>query len=138
MHFLVPHEEIDKAMADTPVEHWTSLKSGSGLERTVQNWAARVGIDVASNDIAAFGVWSDAAPYHTRDSLYLVLVNVLSGVFHSRFWMCAWGKRLACNCGCKGKCTYDAVWRVLRWSMQCYLSGVYPSVRDDGVPFSEA
>ena len=88
--------------------------------------------------VAGFGVWGDSAPYSHRDSLYLVLVNVKTGIFHERFVFAAWSKRSTCDCGCKGRCTFDSVWAILCYSMQIELAGEWPSKRHDNTSFQSS
>ena len=76
--------------------------------------------------------------YHTRDSLYMSLWNVISGEYHRRYWAGAWSKRTSCQCGCQGRCTFASVWRFWIWVSTIWKCCLYPSVRDDGVPFSES
>ena len=50
--------------------------------------------------------------------------------------MCAFGKKVVCQCGCYGRCTFDAIFKVLQWDLGAMLCGERPAIRDDGVPFS--
>ena len=137
MYSRLPHEELDKAIDNTPTDNWTKMTRGTPLYTTALGWAQSVGIDSLDN-VAVLGLWSDAAPYNHRDTMFMVLCNVLSGSHHDRMWIGCWSKRLQCACGCKGRCTYDAIWRVIAWSMQSLRIGTYPAIRDDGVPFAQA
>ena len=89
-------------------------------------------------DFAICGIWGDGAVYGTRDSLHLLLFNVLSGIFHCRFWIACYSKRQACQCGCKGLCTIESLWAVLAWVQSVWSSGFWPFYRHDGIPFSES
>ena len=86
----------------------------------------------------AVGVLGDSARYFTRDQLYLLLFNVISGKNHKRYWVGAWSKRTQCDCGCKGRCTLDGIMAVFVWSIGCLVRGKFPWVRHDNVPFAES
>ena len=67
--------------------------------------------------LRACGLWGDAATFHTRDQMYLVLMNIMTKHGHGgkRYWLCSFAKKVFCACGCFGRCTYDAVFAVLSW-----------------------
>ena len=77
-------------------------------------------------------------PFTTPVTLNLMLFNVLSGICRTRFWISAFSKRVCCQCGCKGRCTFDSFWRILVWAMTCWMSGDHPVVRDDGIRFDQS
>ena len=89
-------------------------------------------------DIACIGLWGDGAPYHTRDSLNVLIFNVLSGRHNKRYFICGWSKRMTCQCGCGGRCTFDSVYKVCSWFMAAWKCGVYPAFRDDNVAFEDS
>ena len=135
MYFLLPYEIQD---ADTgPVEDWCKLEPSSYVHSTRKSWARTMEVENHS-EIAAIGVWGDTAPYHTRDSVFLLLWSALSGIARPRYWLCAMSKRMLCDCGCMNRHSFDPVWDVLRWIFQVWLYGKYPSKRHDGVPFAES
>ena len=107
------------------------------LENTFKNWKQRVGMDLDCPAVA-IGVWGDSARYFTRDQLYLLLFNVISGKNHKRYWVAAWSKRTQCDCGCKGRCTLEGIMAVFVWSIGCLVRGKFPWVRHDNVPFAES
>ena len=81
----------------------------------------------------------DSAPFHTRDSIFLLLFNVLSGNLQKkRFWTCAFPKSMFCNCGCKGRHTFDDVFSVLLFACRAWLSGVWPRLRHCGQAFADS
>ena len=49
-----------------------------------------------------------------------------------RHWMCVVPKSLYCDCGCKGRCTIDAMLQLLVWCLRCLFMGRYPNRRHDG------
>ena len=71
---------------------------------------------------------TSAAAVRTSDSLFLVHWQFLLGLMtHMRLWICCFTKRSICNCGCKGRCTFNIVFEAIAWSMRALLIGRYPS-----------
>ena len=135
MYFLAPHETLAKEV--TEPHEWTSLPEDGAYSGLISDWKTREKI-VGGDEFVGVGLWADSATYHTRDSLYLVLFNILTGVHQMRFWIAAWSKRMMCDCGCKGRCTFASVWEVIIWSFNALQAGRYPSVRSDGSKFDSS
>ena len=114
------------------IEHW--IQAGSKHQETIDQWCTRL---QCRNDgqVIPCGIWGDSATYNTRDSLVVLLVNVLSSPDDTRWWTCAFSKRALCACGCSGRCTFDACYKVLSWSFQQLVVQSFPSSRHDGLPF---
>ena len=136
--FLLVYEMLDWAIGDNPVAEYTSNDDKPYLNRTMEGWKTKVGIDV-NEPCIGIGVWGDTAVYHTRDSVMLALWSVVTGAHtRSRHWFFACGKRQMCDCGCSGRCTMDAVWEVMRYCLVVMKTQVYPYFRHDGVPFEHS
>ena len=90
------------------------------------------------SDVAICGLWGDAAPFHTRDSIMMLIFNVISGVCNTRHWIATCSKRMTCQCGCLGRCTFDSMFRFIVWVATACMTKTYPNVRGDGTPFSES
>jgi hypothetical protein len=127
--FLLPHEVIN-SQVESASEWFDFAEDQPGLRKSHGQWCARMKVNPAN--FVAVGLWGDSAPYHTRDSLVLVLFNVLTGSHNRRYWMCGISKNSLCCCGCSGRCTLEVVWKIFAWSMAAMLSGTYPSRRHDG------
>ena len=136
--FLLPHEILDHEISKSRINDWVGLGRNISLQSTFEDWCADVGLNSSDPDLLALGMWGDSAVIGPSESLFVLLVNCLSGICHKRFWVCAFGKKVVCRCGCHGRHTFDSVFRVVRWSLQALLAGERPSVRDDGIPFSES
>ena len=81
------------------------------------------------------GLWGDGAPYSHKDTINMLLWNVLSSQTRSyeRFWMVCFPKHLECRCGCKGAHTWDAIFEVVVWIFTALFLGSYPLKRHDGI-----
>ena len=137
-HFLLPSEILDYEVRKTGIENWVGIRDNACLQSTFETWCDDVELNHSDPDIMALGIWGDSAVISPSESLFILLVNVLSGICHKRFWVCAFGKKVMCQCGCFGRHTLDSIFRVLRWDLAALLCGERPSIRDDGVPFSES
>ena len=140
--FEVLDAEIEQTMTEQGlvepnIDDWTSLPANSPHIATKRTLMEDLNVDGDGKDFVCCGLWGDGAVYHTRDSLNMLLFNVLSGIFHQRFWIACHSKRQACQCGCKGLCTVESLWAVLSWVQSVWSSGLWPLYRHDGIPFSE-
>ena len=80
--------------------------------------------------VAPLALYADAVPYSQTDSvLGFWLVNLVT---QRRYLAVALRKRICCKCGCKGWCTFHAVFEWLAWSVRALAVGRYPLQRHDG------
>ena len=108
LYFILPHEVVHSMVAATCVEEWTGFDaSQEPIKARLAEWRSRT--NAVCSPTVCLGLWGDAAPYHTRDSVNLWLINSLSGQHRTRWWSTAYPKRIQCNCGCKGQRTTAAV-----------------------------
>lgn len=137
-HFLLVSETMDHFVGKTNIQDWVGIRDNPHLQSTFETWCNEVGLNPKDTDIVAMGLWGDSAVISVSESLFIVLTNCLSGIHPKRFWLCAFGKKIVCNCGCHGRHTFDSIFKVLQWDFKAFLSGERPRLRDDGVPFSES
>ena len=135
-HFLLPSEILDYEARKSGIENWVGIHDNACLQSTYETWCHSVGLTHSDPDILALGMWGDSAVISPSESLFILLINCLSGICHQRFWVCAFGKKVVCQCGCYGRCTFDAIFKVLQWDLGVMKCGQRPAIRDDGVPFS--
>ena len=84
--------------------------------------------------LSAFGelvlpcaIFIDGLPYSLNDSVIgFWLVNLLTGC---RYLLGTLRKKFACQCGCRGWCTFFEIFNFLAWSVQAMDDGRYPSQR---------
>jgi hypothetical protein len=136
MAFLPPHETLGALVQQGQEAEWCSLTGAQqGFQGDLEAWAAKVGVSLLDNFFACLALWGDAAPHTKRDSIYLLLFMVMSGVHRTRFWICAFSKKLTCKCGCFGRCTFNDVFQVISWSMRALMCGQYPACDHEGKLF---
>ena len=134
--FLLPHEILDYEIGKGRLEDWSSIRNNIHLQSTFEKWCGDVGLNSSDPDVLALGMWGDSAVIGHSESLFVLLINCLSGIVNKRFWVCAFGKKVVCQCGCHGRHTFDSIFKVLQWSFGQLLAGERPAIRDDGIPFS--
>ena len=106
---LLPHELLD-CIPDSQVAEFCDFDSSQeGLRHDFELWSRRVNCDVGARRFAVCGLWGDAAPYSQRDSLYLLVLTVLSGRQRVYWWLVALAKRRICQCGCQGRHTFEDI-----------------------------
>jgi len=136
MAFLPIHETLDQVVAPGTEQQWSAFTADQhGFASSMTDWGNRLGVDVSAKPTLALGLWGDAAPISNRDSIFLLLFSVLSGVCRERFWICTFTKKQLCRCGCKGRCTFDAVFVVIAWMFRALVAGTYPHVNHEGDAF---
>ena len=83
--------------------------------------------------VAPVAIYVDAVPYSESDSVIgWWMVNLLSG---RRFLVGLLRKRLSCRCGCRGWCSFYAIFRALHWMIKCGADGVWATARHDREPW---
>ena len=132
--FLLPYEQADCIFETTDIDDLTNIDPLSPMNSTMGDWKTNQGIP-ADEKVAGIGVWGDSAPMNTNDALYVLLWNFITGVWHQRFPFVAFSKFKCCNCGCKGRHTFDDCFRVMGYALSVFKNGTYPTKRDDGIPF---
>ena len=130
------HETLDALVREGTEEEYASCdKSQASLRSDLRDWASRVGA-VLAGVWFMLALWGDAAPLSKRESLYLLTYRVLSGVHRQRLWIAAISKRSLCQCGCFGRCTFDAIFDHVSWSCLALVAGKWPSVDHLGRPLT--
>ena len=136
--FLLPHEILDYEVGKSCLEDWSSIRDNRYLQSTFDKWCGDVGLNSSDPDVLALGMWGDSAVIGPSESLFVLLINCLSGIVNKRFWVCAFGKKVVCQCGCHGRHTFDSIFKVIQWSCGQLLAGEKPSIRSDGIPFCDS
>ena len=133
---LLIHEMLDELVATGSEHHWADVSEPSheGLRADLHAWKDRVHLSTVL-PVILLALWGDTGPFSTRDSLCLLTVKVLSGSQRVRLWLWAASKNQLCQCGCRARHTFEALWKVVSWSFQILLQGRYPASDHLGRPF---
>jgi hypothetical protein len=84
--------------------------------------------------VAPYGVFIDGVPYSRRDScIGFWYMNLIT---QTRTLWCSIRKVACCTCGCRGWCSYHAIFRCMQWSIEALARRVHPTARDDGSQWS--
>ena len=76
------------------------------------------------------GLFVDAVPTINRDStIGFFAYNIIT---KRRFLCAVLRKRNLCHCGCRGWCSYWAIWNFLTWAFTAFGRGVFPERKHDG------
>ena len=139
INVLPIHETLDAIVGVGDEHSWSSIdEAQTGFQHELENWATRVVADVSSGNWFMLALWGDSGPYSKRDQVYLLTYRVLSGVHRTRLWIAAIAKRRICQCGCFGRCTFDALFEIVAWSMRALLVGKWPKTDHQGRPLRGA
>ena len=81
-YFNLPHEELDERVGNTSTFEWCFLEEEDPIYTVRRAWCADPDVKIDEADVgrtAAIGLWGDSAVMSHRDSLIVLLYNVLSG-----------------------------------------------------------
>ena len=85
--------------------------------------------------VAPVGLYMDSLPYSLVDSVLGVwLINLITGARHVLLII---RKKIVCNCGCRGWCTYYPILLWIAWCIECMAKGRFPDRRHDSTPFAD-
>ena len=133
------HEALDCLISPGQEDSFCDISdpSQTGLRTDLLHWKRRTNFDATGSllPIMLLALWGDTAPMAHRDSLALLTIKILSGARRIRLWIWAAAKSQLCDCGCKGRHTFEAVWQVVSWSMRALLSGCWPRTDHLGRPW---
>lgn len=126
------HESLAKEMERDPS---LSLRIREAIDEDTlpPSYMEHPVVQDSATPVLPVGLYVDAVPYSRTDSVIgMWLVNLLT---NSRHLMVVFRKRLACRCGCKGWCSFDSLFRFVRWTLEALSSGQYPMQRHDMKPW---
>ena len=123
--YMPIHEVLDHEVVVGEEHTWCSLDGESGFQEDLDEWKQRVNFNVVTSLIMLLALWGDSAPYTKKDSLYLLVYTVLSGMHRKKLWFVACGKRQLCRCGCFGRCTFALFFQYCHGhSGPCWLASI--------------
>ena len=83
--------------------------------------------------VLPFNLFIDGVPYsHTDGVIGFWLINVVTG---RRYLFLVVRKKLLCECGCKGWCTFHAVFKYINWFLTAMARKAMPLGRHDNQPW---
>ena len=118
--FFLPHEVLEFLV--TQGKDVFTAELNSALDIALKDWCRRM---VVAELVAGLGLWGDSAPFLTRDSVFVMLMDVLTGTYHDRLVLCAFAKSSVCACGCGGRHTFNKIFAVIKWSARALAAGVH-------------
>ena len=130
---LPPHEQIEGELVD-PTYRNRLRDAVANNELPPAYWAhpmvRETPLGAPVGHPAPLALYLDAVPYsHTDSIIGFWLENILST---RRYLCCVLRKRTCCKCGCRGWCSFHAVFSFLAWSLGALARGVHPERRHDG------
>ena len=74
----------------------------------------------------------DGLPYSQTDSVCgFWFINMITG---ARYLVCALRKVITCRCGCRGWCSFHAVFKAIAWMAESLANKLFPRNRHDNKP----
>ena len=124
---LLPFDELAEEVANTHgFQQVLSTKVANGeLSDLYHNHPNHT----ADTDVP-IGLFVDGVPTVKKDSC--IGFFVFNVVTNARFLCAILRKRSLCHCGCRGWCSYYAIWSYLAWAFNAMAEGVYSLTQHDG------
>ena len=110
------------------------LPANSGQRSSFESFCKAHGLDLLS--AIAIGLHGDGVPFAKQQSVEVLSWNFIALPGMERILFATVEKSWNCRCGCGGRCTLDALLAIFCWSLQCLLSGLFPTGRHDKQPWS--
>ena len=134
LHFAPPHEALD---ADLKLDAGSYLKLSEAIEdrKFPKAYYNHTLVQQYGSEelILPVSMFVDAVPYSNTDGVIgWWLINMLSG---KRYLFATLRKTVTCQCGCKGWCTFNAVWSIVLYFLEAMASRIFPTHRHDCKPF---
>ena len=138
LSIIVPHELLEAIVHPGNEAEYCSIgPKQEQLHEDLVDLGKRLSIDTTASLWGICALWGDSGAYTHKDSLYLLVMTMLSGIHRTRFWLVAFSKRHLCRCGCYGRCTLDRIFEVLAWSFRCFVQKIHPCVGSFGDVFTK-
>ena len=64
--------------------------------------------------------------------MMLLLWRGVASTTVKRFWITAIQKNALCDCGFGGRCTMDAIWKVVQWNLEALAARSFPHTGPEG------
>ncbi len=132
---LLPHEVMAALISRGSNQEFLSSTTNMAFTTKLHLEACRQTFQ--EEHLVGLGMWADGVPYggHGRVESLEILTMSLPGLpgdlRNFRFPMAVFAKRYQV-----ARATWDAIFEIVVWSLQCLLSGVWPLKRHDGSEFA--
>ena len=97
--------------------------------------------DLDPKKCIAIGFHGDGVPYkkatHKQASTEVLSWNLLCDLDGKRYMFTSVHHEFLCSCGCRGRCTFDALLEIFVWSMSILFGGLHPTRRHDQAPLDD-
>ena len=129
------HEAVDEHARETP-ELARLLEEAVSEKRLPPNYFTNPVVQRSEKPLLPLSIYMDAAPYSLTDGVLGIWLQCL---VTDRKWIIALvRKKITCACGCRGWCSFSAVMRWLRYTLEALAAGKWPEKRHDGKPWITA
>ena len=135
--FLLPHDMLDKAARDPAALNKLLINPDDFPEAAARHAALCNSLGLDCQRTVAIGMHGDGVPFTKHDSLEILSFNCLAQPSGNRVPFTGISKAFLCQCGCKGKCTWDALLAVFLWSMQSLCLWIFPLTGPSGELFPD-
>jgi hypothetical protein len=86
-------------------------------------------VEYADELVLPISIFIDGVPYSHVDSVIgFWAINMLTG---RRHLVCCLRKGIICTCGCRGWCTFHAIFRCIAWDLEGMARKTFPNRRHD-------
>ena len=129
-YFLLPHEIVEWVLSKASDMSDYFEMSDASRQRTFEAWKHNFGL--VGHHAVACGPWGGAATSHTRDQMYLVLMNSMTKHGHGVALLALQlgQKKWLVHAAASADVHTNAVFAVLSWSFSELLAGKYSWVRE--------
>jgi hypothetical protein len=121
----LPHEILAQAYAEDPASFRRHVADDFLVPNLVNH---ALTIEAGGPDkITPVGLFVDGVGFSKRDSFVGYFVGCTN--VQQTYVCCVLRKADLCDCGCKGRCSFGAVDRILQWSFHQLAGGYWPHAR---------
>lgn len=135
---LLPHEVLAHLKVSKPSLLEQAMPAADALPELAATMATLERQLGTGPGLLPLGLHGDGVPYSKRQSLEVLSWNLPANPLWERVVFAVVPKKFCCQCGCKGKHTWDAILQVFAWSARSLVLGVQPLLRHDGLPLDKA
>ena len=122
----LPLEALDQAFVAEPILRTVKLDPSDITPHMRQHPLA---LEHGLHNLQVCRMYADKVPVFKKQSMYRKSISIIGQRERYASWVMLDSQ--LCKCGCKGRCTTDALDRAMHWSINCAQRGVRPGSRHD-------